>query len=855
MNIRKYAAHALLFILTWFAGCFASVQAQRTVQAEGYIIDSLTNEAIPGVAVYLKGTSLGTATGEDGYFSFKVQSDSVLLVASVIGYEDGLQTLQASVANRLVIRLNPLVYQLDDVIIKPRKERYSRKDNPAVEFIEQAIALRNRNSPRNRDYYSFETYEQKLLAKNDFDEEKARRNWVYKQVDFIFDYIDTSAISGKTILPLFNEEIIASTYYRKSPHAEKQVVHGHKRDGLIDILPEDGMTQLVEEIFKEVDLFQDNIPLFLNRFVSPLSSIGPYFYKYYLLDTVTVGGEACLVMGFVHFNSESFAFTGHLFITLDSTFFVRKAVLNVPKDINLNFVGHMTVEQHFDRTPDQTRLMTKNDVTVEFQLADRDKGFYARRICLCRNHSFEPPDAELFRENAPVVESEEARRQPEIFWRERRFRDEGIRETSVEQMMARLRSVPAFYWLEATAGALINGYVQTARENSKFEFGPANTFISGNALEGMRLRAGGTTTRNLSRHLFADGYLAYGLADRKFKYDALLEYSFNRKKSFRKEYPFHYLRAEYRYDINQIGQHYLYTNADNLFMMLKRRNNNLITYMRTAELGYYREHYNGWGYGLTARHLTEWATPDVPFSRILPGGAVTPLSRYASAQLEGKLRWAPNEKFYQSRNYRYPITLDAPVITLSHVAARKGFLGSDHTYNRTDLGVRKRFWFSPFGYLDLYAQAGKVWNKVPYPLLLIPNANLSYSIEAESYTLMDPMEFINDQYLSWETTYFMNGALFNRLPLIKYLKLREVFAFRGWYGSLSDRNNPALDPDGLYLFPPNTFLMNRGPYMEASAGIENLFKLLRVDYVWRLSYKDHPRTPARGLRIKMVFSF
>jgi hypothetical protein len=349
--------------------------------------------------------------------------------------------------------------------------------------------------------------------------------------------------------------------------------------------------------------------------------------------------------------------------------------------------------------------------------------------------------------------------------------------------------------------------------------------------------------------------MAYGLKDQKLKGNAIFEYSFNKKRSFRKEYPFHYLRAEYKYDINQIGQYYLYTNPDIIFMMPKRRENNLLTYMQLGELSYYKEHYNGLGYSIMLRHQKEWATPDVPFHLIQTDGTTKPVNHYTSAQLELFIRWAPNEKFYQSRNYRYAITLDAPVITLKHIMARKGLFGTDHTYNRTELGVRKRFWFTPFGYIDIFGQAGKVWDRVPYPLLHIPNANLSYSIEWESFPLMDPMEFIHDRFVSWETTYYLNGWLFNRLPLIKKLQFREVISFRGWYGDLSDQNNPEKNGAGLYRFPDNTTMIGDKPYMEIGAGVENIFKLIRIDYVWRLSYRDNPVTPNRGLRFKMVFAF
>jgi hypothetical protein len=355
--------------------------------------------------------------------------------------------------------------------------------------------------------------------------------------------------------------------------------------------------------------------------------------------------------------------------------------------------------------------------------------------------------------------------------------------------------------------------------------------------------------------MFFDGYVAYGFTDNKLKGDAILEYSFNKKRDYRKEFPFHYLRAEYRYDINQIGQHYLYTNADNMFMMLKRRDNNLLTYMQQAELSYYKENFKGLGYSVMLRHQTEWATPDVPFSLIQADGSIQPDDHYTSAQMVFYLRWAPNEKFYQSRNYRYAITLDAPIITLSHTIARKGILGTDHDYQRTELGVRKRFWLSPFGYLDFYGQAGKVWDRVPYPLLHIPNANLSYSMEAETYSLMDPMEFINDRFLAWESTYHLNGWLFNRIPLIQRLKLREIVSFRGWYGDLSKKNNPYTNGAGLYQFPENTYMMGKKPYMEMGVGIANIFKLIRVDYVWRLSYQHHPGTPNNGIRVEMVFGF
>lgn len=219
------------------------------------------------------------------------------------------------------------------------------------------------------------------------------------------------------------------------------------------------------------------------------------------------------------------------------------------------------------------------------------------------------------------------------------------------------------------------------------------------------------------------------------------------------------------------------------------------------------------------------------------------------------MRYAPNEKFYQTKSNRFPINIDAPIFTLSHKFGFKGVLGSDYNLNHTEFGVQKRFWFSAFGYFDAILKAGKEWNKVPYPLLIIPNANLSYTIQPESYPLMNAMEFINDQYVSWDLTYNANGALFNRIPLIKYMKLREVVSFRGLYGSLSKKNNPMND-DSLFRFPNGSNVMDDMPYMEVGVGLDNIFTILRLDYVWRLTYRDTPGVKQKQvLRLALHFTF
>ncbi len=851
--IRK---EIILSLLSFFVCC--SVFGQNTT-IKGFVKDSVTGEPLPYVSILFTGTTAGTTTNEEGLFSYSTQTSSTEVEFSYMGYQTKTVKVNRGRTNTLNVLMVSTDIALNEVVIKPKREHYKKKDNPAVTFVKKMIEMRDSNSPRNHDYYRYDQYEKITFGMDDY-QPKQKVDGKKGKFDFLTDYIDTLE-TGTTVLPLSEKERLMTVYYRKDPKSEKQLLHANQSAGVDEILARDEVQKFLNEVFREIDIFQNNIPLFLQRFVSPLSRIGPDYYKYYLLDTVEVAGVKCQDLGFVPFNSETFGFTGHLYVALDSTYFVEKVIMNVPKDINLNFVNGMRIEQIFERTPDGTRLKMKDDISVNFKITEKSKGMVARRMTIYSNHNFEQPDEvamQYFDQSEPVIIEQQAYKRDKSFWAENRPM-EGVKKNpnTVASMMERFRSIPVFYLTEKIVSILVNGYIPTnsVPEKSKFEFGPTNTLISGNSIEGARLRVGGTTTTAFNKRWTMEGYCAYGTKDREWKYDGIVEYSFIDRKQYRKEFPVHSIRAEYQYDINQLGQQYMYTNKDNVFLSWKRQKDTRATYLRKAELTYTSEHYNGISYYATLRNKREYATPYAIFDEIQADGTINSLKHYDMTELELNFRYALNEKFYQTRDIRYPITFDALIFNVNHIMAKKGFMGSSYNYQRTEIGIQKRFWFSAFGYLDVITKAGKIWSKVPYPLLFLPNANLSYTVQPESYTNMNAMEFLNDEYASWDITYYMNGNLLNRIPLIKKLKWREVLAFRGLWGNLTDKNNPAIDGDGLYRFPDNSFTLGKEPYMEASVGIENIFKFLRLDYVWRLNYRDNPGIQERGVRFRMKMSF
>ena len=842
MNQRAISMLICLFI-TFFAHA-------QSGTLRGKVTDATTGEELFLASILYQGTTIGTSTDMKGEFILPSPDTNRTLQITFLGFKTQEIPIVANESRWIDILLVPDDYMLQEVTVKPKKEKYSKKDNPAVRFVKQMIARRDSHTPHNKDYYQYDQYEKILLGLNEF-ERKPKKDGKKGKFDFLNEFVDTLE-TGATILPILEKEKIETIFYRKEPKSEKRVIRGQQSSGVDEMLSQDGVQQFLEEVFKDVDIFQNNIPLFLQRFVSPLSTIGPNYYKYYLLDTLSIDHQPCVDLGFVPFNSETFGFTGHLYVTLDSTYFVKKAVLNVPKDINLNFVSQMTIEQSFQRTEDNTRLITKDDITVHFKLKEDSKGMYARRLNKYTNHTFEKPKNGhhllAFAQSQPVITLENASGRPESFWEKERPKEaERKNKKSLKEMMTELRSVPLFYYTEKAISILFSGYVQTHPEaqKSKFEVGPMNSSFGGNDLEGFRLRAGGGTTPAFSKHWFLEGYTAYGLGDHKLKYDLAVEYSFNERKQYLKEFPRHSIRLGYMYDVYKLGEQYMNTGKDNFLLSIKRMNELRATYQRQAEVNYLKEHYNGISYGVNLKHRREYATKYASF----------PVPHYDMALMELSFRYGKDEKFFQTRNHRIPITFDAWIFHFKHTMAKKGFLGSDYDYHRTDIGVQKRIWFSAFGYLDAIVKAGKVWSEVPYPLLILPNANMSYTIQPETYTNMNPLEFINDEYASWDLTYYMNGNLLNRIPLIKKLRWREVFCFRGLWGNLTDKNNPSTNNKGLFPFPKGTYQMGKTPYMEASVGIENIFNAIRVDYVWRLNYLDHPGIQKNGIRATVMLSF
>lgn len=852
----------LIALLQAVAGIFLS-HAQSFTSVSGIVKDSITGEPLPFVSVYFDGSTIGAMTDDNGTFTLQNNQGYTKLAAASLGYDTKFIDLKPGKKNdNLEVLLKPTAFEISEVVVKPKREKYTRKDNPAVELIKKVIAHKNDNRIEAKPEYQTEVYEKLSLSLDNFNP-NLDKNKFLKKFKFIKNYLDTSEFNGKPILTVSVRENLSDFYYRKSPKAEKTIVRAKRMQGIDKTLDDGGgITSNLEEIFKSINIFDNNIPILLNRFVSPLSStLATTYYHYYIMDTLDVGGDKCVDLAFVPANSESYGFTGRLYITLDGNYAVKKVLLNTPANINLNWVDKLRIEQEFKQMPDSTWVLDQENTFVNFYVVKGTQQLYAHQLRNYDNYNFNVQNADsVFGLLGALHVLPEATAQPDTFWTHNRPIPLKEKEDALKDLLGQLRKVPAFNAIIKTAEILITGYIPTANDKkvTKFDFGPMNTTFSANHLEGFRMRVGGMTTANLNPYWFASGYLAYGTNDRKIKYNLKLTHSFTKKEYHEGENPVNNLSFIQEYDVYTPGQDFLFTSKDNIFVAWKVGEPvTKMQYIRKSVLQYEKEWLNGLTWKSWIMNQNNEAAGTLQYIKRDESGNLYHIKDFTTSEIGTQLRFAPGERAYNGRSGKesvFNLSKDAPVFKLSHQLGIKGVLGGDYNYNHTEISAEKRIWLSSFGHIDAQVKAGKVWDKVPFPLLILPNTNQSVTIQPEAFHMMNALEFVTDQYVSFNATYYLKGWILNRIPGIKWLRLREVLSFNMIYGGLTDKNNPTLTP-GLFLLPDGTQPLGSTPYMECSVGLENIFKILRIDYYRRLTYLDHPDIKKGGIRIALRFTF
>ena len=846
-------------ILTSFLGLIFVVQI-AVAQITGQIVDASDGRPVPYASALYRGNKKAVSSNAEGVFRIERHNGWKLTISSV-GYVPQIIKITSSTPDNLIIKLKPDTRKLDEVTIRSKRStKYSRKNNPAVELMRKVIAAKKQSRLENHDYYQYNNYQKLMLGLNELTPEKLESG-LFKKHQWLFNQVEVCQYNNKLILPLSVDETVTQKLYRKEPHAEKSIVKGQNASGVNDLFQTgDILNTAMKDIFTDIDLYSDNIRLFQYPFPSPIGKDAIQFYRFYITDTVNVGQDRCYQLDFTPNNQQDFGFRGQIFILADSSYQVRRCELTIPKTSDVNWVENMQCVQEFTKLSTGEWQLTLDDMFVELTIAKFLSKFIVVRTTRRSDFAFDEIPKALLRGRKPVLKDAYAEMRDDKFWEQYRQVELTKSESSMESFVNQLGKIKGLKYIVFGLKALVENFVETGTKDhpSKVDIGPVNTIISQNFYDKWRLRASAQTTANLHPHIFLKGYYAHGMVSNENYYDAQITYTFNKPGYLPREFPRQAIAFESMRDVALPSDKFIQTDKDNMFTSFKVTPiDKMFLYNRQALSFDYEQE---WGFKVFAEAKTEGVKP-VGNIELKPVASANPLDHIRYTEATAGVRYAPGETFINTKQHRWPINLDAPVFRIQHTMGFKGVLGGQYNYNFTEGEIYKRVWMPmSWGKLDMRAKFGAQWNRVPYPLLIMPVANLGYILEDQTFNLINNMEFLNDRYLSVMLDWDLNGKIFNRIPLLRRLKWREWISVKCLWGRLTDKNNPYLPEnqtsDVLMMFPEGCHVMDGSrPYWEVSFGIHNIFKLVHVECVRRLSYNELPSSNKWGVRFMIRTTF
>ena len=860
-----------VLLLLMILGLAVGAKAQTL---SGHILDAQTGDTIPFASCIYRGHGVAVASDINGHFTI-ARHQGWPLTFSAVGYQQQTIIVDNKTSAYMRIRLRPDNKMLKEVTVKSKRQRYSRKNNPAVELMRKVVAAKKRTDLSNHDFYQYTKYQKLTLPLNDITPAMldsgrlAKKQWLLNQ-------IEACQYNNKLILPVSVDEQVSQKIYRRQPHDEKTIVKGVSNTGINELIQTgDILTTAMHDIFTDVNIYDDQIRLLQYPFTSPIGDDAIAFYRYYIEDTIYVDHDLCFHLTFLPNNQQDFGFRGQLYILADSSYQVKRCEMTIPKRSDVNFVENMKVTQEFQRLPNGEWVLSVDDMFTELKVANFLQEFAVIRNTRLTDYAFDELPRQLFKGKKKEVKDVNAMMQGDDFWARYRQVELTKSESSMDAFVHGLEQMKGFKYLIFGLKAFIENFVETGKP-SKVDIGPINTMVSQNFIDDLRLRFSAQTTANLDSNLFLSGYIARGIGSKKTYYRGDVTWSFNKKEYLPREFPKRTLTLSSSYDIESPSDKFMRTDKDNVFTSFKWTTVDKMLFYNRQSLTFERE--EDWGFRTTVAFKTEenegagqlyyiplsmnsdpstWTNWSHPAA---PGQVSVPSQKIRTTELRAEVRFAPGETFINTKQRRLPINLDSPVFTLGHTMGFKGLLGGDYSYNLTQLSIYKRFWLKSWGKVDCLVKGGIQWNQVPFPLLVAPETNLSYILQDYTFMLVNNMEFLNDRYAAAIISWDLNGKIFNRIPLLKRLKWREWLSVRCFWGQLTDKNNPYLPQnagsDVLMHFPEGSYILDsKRPYWEVSAGIHNIFKIIHVEYVRRLSYLDLPTAHKQGVRFMIRMTF
>lgn len=814
-----------------FVGLLASAQTTRVT---GMVTDATTGEPLPFVNVAFVSSRIGTTTDMEGRYSFDTYYATDSIQVSFVGYLTKVLPVRKDRAQVIDVALQPNTFTLGEVVIKPSDE------NPAFEILRRVVRHKPANNREKLSAYQYQAYNKVEFDLNNITEEFTQKK-LFRPFAFIFDNIDSS--DTKPYLPIFMTETLSEVYYRQRPRARKELIRGTKVSGIEN----ESVSQFMGDMYQNVNIYDNFLLIFGKNFVSPIADGGRSFYNYYLTDSAYIGKYWCYRIEFSPKRPQELAFKGEVWIN-DTTYAVRRIEAGIHEGANLNFVQGFQVQQEYDQVENEVWMLVKDALVVDLNvIRDTGKpnknevqGLYGRRTASYRDFVINQPREDTFYAGVEeVVMALDPLATGSDYWESNRHVPLSAKEFAIYHMVDTMKTIPRFRTYLDIIQTVVTGYYPL----DNVELGPYFTTYSFNPVEGSRFRIGARTSSQWSRDVELEGFAAYGTRDTEVKY------GFGGK-FFISRVPRLIGGAYFKRDIEQLGQSSGAFREDNILSSaLRVLPNDKLTMVDEYRAYAEREWFMGFSNTLMVRHRTLFPRGSLDYIRLNDAGELDRINSITTAEVIFNTRFAYKEKYVSGDFTRVSLGTVYPTLDLHLAQGFKGVLQSNYAYTKTIARIQQRIAMGPLGWHRYTLTGARVWGTLPYPLLLINAGNETFYLDEMAFNTMNFFEFINDRTATLFLEQHLEGLFFNRIPLFRRLKWREVLGFKVGVGALDDKHRREME---LLAF---MYDLSRGPYMEASFGVENILKVLRVDAIRRLTYLDHPKARPWAVRLTLNITF
>jgi hypothetical protein len=813
---------------------FISITALGQTKVGGKVVDEF-DQPVSFANVVFKNSRVGVITDENGNFYFESQDNYSTLVVSFVGFETKELKLNPGLNKNLLIQLIQGT-TLKEITVYTGKT--SKKDNPALDILRKIWERKRKNGLHMFNQYQYDKYEKIEFDMNTLDS-AFMTSKVFKGMEFIFDNVDTSRITGKTYLPIFINESVSEVNGDNLLKKKKEILKATKNSGFGT---GDGINTFIKDLYAEYDIYDNYLKFFDKDFVSPLSRTGINVYNYVLNDSTYIDNKWCYNIVYYPRRKNELTFKGNFWVN-DTTFAVKKINLEASKSANINWVKEIYIEQEFDVLNDSVFLLTRDYMMSDFSFSKKEesKGVYGKRTTVIKNHKFDvPKDSKFYKEEVNFYDNSVFNK-PDEYWQNARFEKLNKDELGIYKMLDTLQTVPRFKRIYSLATILGSGYIQIGN----FDFGPIFSTFGYNDVEGQRLRIGGRTYYGPNDKWRIQGYTAYGFKDNKFKYGVSGRWMVNPANRL-------ILTAGNRRDVEQIGVS-LTTSNDVLgrsfasSSFFSSGTNNKLTSINLTTLGAEIEFVKNFTFQTNLSYRTLKSASDQFSLDYYTDLSQTEIKdEVKQSEVNFQFEYTPGRKTVGYGVDRLEVDTNYARLFLSYSQGLKGVLDSDFDYQKLQFYYRQPVLIGGFGRLFTTFETGKIFGEVPLGLMGVVPGNQSYFIIENTYNLLDYYDFVADEYASLHFEHHFNGRLFSRVPLLRKLNWREIVGIKGVYGRVTNENR-LINASGFTYQAPDDL------YWEYHAGIGNIFKVLRIDFAWRGSYLDMPN--ANKFAVKASFGF